>query len=115
VADREPAALAALAPYGRLSIPVVVLGEYRAGIMQSRRRIEYEAWLLEMIAVSTVVNIDEETTQHYADIRVQLKRSGRPIPTNDIWIAALSRQYASPVVSRDRHFDFVKDLKRIAW
>jgi tRNA(fMet)-specific endonuclease VapC len=115
VADREPAALAALAPDGRLTIPVVVLGEYRAGIMQSRRRIEYEAWLLEMIAASTILSIDEETTHHYAAISLQLKRSGRPIPTNDIWIAALCRQHSSPVISRDRHFDFVQGLKRVAW
>jgi tRNA(fMet)-specific endonuclease VapC len=115
IADCEPAALTALVPYGRFAIPVVVLGEYRAGIMESRGRTEYEAWLLEMIASSTILNVDDETTYHYAAINLQLKRSGRPIPTNDIWIAALCRQYSSPVVSRDRHFDFVQGLKRIAW
>jgi tRNA(fMet)-specific endonuclease VapC len=45
----------------------------------------------------------------------ELKRAGTPIPTNDLWIAALCRQHDLPLLSRDRHFDRVPGLRRIAW
>jgi predicted nucleic acid-binding protein len=56
-----------------------------------------------------------ETTIWYADIRAELKRAGKPIPTNDLWIAALCRQHNLPLLSRDRHFDQVPGLCRISW
>jgi predicted nucleic acid-binding protein len=44
-----------------------------------------------------------------------LKQSGRPLPSNDLWIAALARQHRLPLLSRDGHFDFVSALQRIGW
>ena len=114
-ADRDPATLDVVARAERLAVPVIVLGEYRMGIAQSRHRTEYENWLREWIGVVTVLNIDEETTLHYAAIGLELKRSGKPIPANDLWIAALCRQHSLPLLSRDHHFDVVKGLKRIDW
>jgi tRNA(fMet)-specific endonuclease VapC len=114
-ADREPAALEVVASAERLAVPVIVLGEYRMGIAQSRHRADYEHWLREWISAVTVLDIDEETTRHYAAIGLELKRSGKPIPTNDLWIAALCRQHTLPIVSRDHHFDLVKGLQRIDW
>ena len=51
----------------------------------------------------------------YADVRHELKRAGRPIPANDLWIAALARQHSMPLASRDAHFDFVPGIKRVNW
>jgi predicted nucleic acid-binding protein len=62
-----------------------------------------------------VLNVDEETAGHYAEVREELKSKGHPIPANDLWIAALARQHRLPVLSRDEHFDFVPGLKRIDW
>ena len=114
-ADRDPAALEVVARAHRLAVPVIVLGEYQLGIAQSRHRTEYENWLREWIGTVTVLDIDDETTHHYAAIGLELKRSGKPIPANDLWIAALCRQHSLPLVSRDRHFDLVKGLERIDW
>lgn len=100
---------------GVVAIPVVVLGEYRFGIAQSRRKSEHELWLKEMIAVSRVLQVDDNTAIAYAEIRVQLKQAGTPIPSNDAWIAALCRQHLLPVLSKDRHFDLVRGLKRLDW
>ena len=50
-----------------------------------------------------------------ASIRGELKRGGRPIPGNDVWIAALARQHSMPVLSREEHFDYVPHVKRIDW
>lgn len=114
-AEREPSALAVVAQAERLAVPVIVLGEYRLGIAQSRHRVAYENWLREWIAAVTVLDIDEQTTHSYADIGFELKRKGKPIPANDLWIAALCRQYSLPLLSRDQHFDSVSGLHRIAW
>ena len=96
-----------------IAVPVIVLGEYRYGIRQSRHRARYERWLAEVLASCRVLVVDEGTAGHYAEVRDELKRSRRPIPGNDLWIAALTRQHALPLLSRDRHFDFVPGLKRV--
>ena len=98
-----------------IALPVIVLGEYRYGIRQSRNRARYERWLAEAMAGCQVLNVDEETAGHYAEVREELKSKGHPIPANDLWIAALARQHRLPVLSRDEHFDFVPGLKRIDW
>ena len=87
----------------------------RLGIAQSRHRASYESWLWEWIAAVTVLDVDEETTHSYAEIALELKQKGKPIPGNDLWIAALCRQHSLPLVSRDRHFDGVAGLRRLNW
>jgi tRNA(fMet)-specific endonuclease VapC len=59
--------------------------------------------------------VDDPTSGTYAEIRDELKRAGRPIPTNDLWIAALARQHELPLISRDRDFDSVRGLKHVGW
>lgn len=98
-----------------IAIPVIVLGEYLYGIKGSRYCTRYERWLAEMMQNCRVLAVDEKTAEEYAEIRDHLKRNGRPIPENDLWIAALVRQHALPLVSRDKHFDFVPKLERIDW
>lgn len=115
IADSEPGAVRAFRDSESIELPVIVLGEYRFGIAQSRRHGEYESWLKEMIRATRVLPIDDETSSHYARIRAELKKAGHPIPSNDLWIAALMRQHKLPVMSRDGHFDFIADLRRIAW
>jgi len=114
-ADEQMSVFEALSTAKELALPVVVIGEYRYGIALSRRRDWYQKWLDEFVRDCRVLNIDEATTQHYADIRVELKRSGTPIPVHDVWIAALSRQHGLPVLSRDRHFDSVLRFSRVPW
>lgn len=115
MADGDPKLEPVLTTASELAIPVIVLGEYRYGIAQSRNRARYEKWLKELVAICRVLRVDEVTAGEYAHIRGELKRGGRPIPGNDVWIAALARQYAMPVLSRDEHFDLVPKVKRIGW
>lgn len=114
-ADSDPAVSAILARADQVAIPVIVLGEYRYGIAQSRYRTRYAHWLDALILDCMVLNINEETTHHYADINLELRQIGKPIPTNDLWIAALCRHHSLPILSNDRHFDFVSGNKRIEW
>lgn len=113
--DAEAALLEVIGEVRELALPVIVLGEYRFGIAISKRRHEYEAWLARDLALFRVLPVIEETSSHYAAIRSELKASGTPIPANDVWIAALARQHRLPIVSRDIHFDNVKNVERIGW
>jgi tRNA(fMet)-specific endonuclease VapC len=115
VADGDASAMELVARTERLAVPVIVLGEYRLGIAESRHKASYESWLREWIAAVTLLEIDEETTHSYAEIGLELKKKGKPIPANDLWIAALCRQHALPLLSRDRHFDLVSGLRRLDW
>ena len=99
----------------RAAIPVIVLGEFRYGVAESRHRSAYEAWLGSQLPHFDVLAVTDETAVAYAALRVALRRSGRPIPANDAWIAALALQHRLPVLSRDQHFDAVPDLERKSW
>lgn len=104
-----------LAENERHHLPVIVIGEYRYGLLGSRFRTRLQGLLETLIRESLVLRVDEPTAALYAQVRDELRQKGRPIPENDIWIAALARQYRQPVVSRDGHFDEVPDLRRLAW
>ncbi len=99
----------------RHHLPVAVIGEYRYGLLQSTVRKHMELLLDTLIRESEVLRVDEATAEIYADVRDELRRAGRPIPENDVWIAALSRQHDEPVLSRDQHFDAVAGLDRRSW
>ena len=92
IADGEEQAGAALADARMVAIPVIVLGEYRFGIAQSRHRLNYERWIEMALSQRRVLEVTEETSARYAELRLELKQAGTPLPANDVWIAALCRQ-----------------------
>ncbi len=115
LAEGEAALESVLRKAARIALPVIVLGEYRYGISRSRDRKQYEQWLVEYIPKFLILDVDERTTVPYAAVRADLKKAGTPIPSNDMWIAALCRQHSMPILSRDRHFDAVPGVKRVDW
>ena len=115
LAEGDPRLESILRKATQIAVPVIVLGEYRYGIQQSRERQRYEHWLVEYLSKFRVLDVEEQTTTSYAAVRGELKRAGTPIPSNDVWIAALCRQHSLPLLSRDRHFDLVPGLHRIGW
>ena len=115
VADGDPEIESILAHATEIYIPVIVLGEYRYGILNSRSRKGYEDWLEAFVRSCRILRIDEHTAREYASIRSELKAAGRPLPANDVWIAALARQHALPLLTRDAHFNFVARLEQLTW
>ena len=114
-AEGLAAAEAPLRSARRLVVPSIVLGEYYFGIRQSRHRRRYEEWLRRHLPLAEVATVTSATADLYAEIRLELKRTGTPIPSNDAWIAAISRQHRLPVLSNDAHFDAVDRIRRIAF
>ncbi len=104
-----------LAQKSRHHLPVVVIGEYRYGVLRSRHRRRLSQLLDSLILDSVILRVDETTARAYADVRDELRVLGRPIPENDVWIAALARQHGEPVVSRDKHFEAVDGLRLVRW
>jgi len=95
-----------------VGISVVVLGELLAGFAvgtkERTNRRELDAFLDSPRV--RVYPVDDETTAHYASIYKQLKRKGRPIPTNDLWIAAGCMQQGFRLLSADKHFSEIDGL-----
>jgi tRNA(fMet)-specific endonuclease VapC len=99
----------------RIAIPFPVLAELRAGFAcgkLARRNERILNVFLNRPRVA-VLYADEQTTFHYARLFVQLREQGTPIPTNDLWIAALVQQHNLFLYSRDRHFDALPQLPRV--
>jgi tRNA(fMet)-specific endonuclease VapC len=114
-AEADAALLSVLPAEHLLLVPVVVIGEYRYGVLRSQRRDDLEAWLDRTIRAVRVGLITLATADSYAAVRIMLRRKGRPIPSNDAWIAALALQHRLPVISRDIHLDNVDGLTRVTW
>ncbi len=114
-ADGNPACRSAFLEASRLVIPAIVLGEYLYGIRQSRHRARYDEWLAQSLPHAVLQPVTPTTAGHYADLRIHLKIKGSPIPANDLWIAALTRELQFPLLSNDSHFDLIPGLIRISF
>ena len=93
----------------------VVLGELHYGAQRAQRRQEQLAHIRDLLTYAEVLFADRETTEVYGEVKAELARIGKPIPQNDIWIAAIARQFNLPVATRDGHFDHVLRLTTLAW
>jgi predicted nucleic acid-binding protein len=105
----------ALPPTTRFEIPVITIGEYLWGLARSRRSAVLRPWLAEAIASSEVLTITVSTAESYATVRQTVQGKGRPIPANDLWIAALALEHQLPILSRDSHFDVIDGIDRVTW
>jgi len=96
-------------------LPFIVIGELRAGFAAGREGPRNEAVLRHFLLKPGVriLYADEQTTHHYAAVYRQLRKQGTPIPTNDMWIAALALQHSLTLYDRDRHFDALPQLTRL--
>ena len=96
-------------------IPSIVLGELYYGARKSARSAENIKRIETLLKGYDVLACDEATAVHYSQIKLELRLKGRPIPENDIWIAAVARQHELVLVTRDAHFAEVAKLKTEAW
>jgi tRNA(fMet)-specific endonuclease VapC len=89
-----------------IGVSVVVLGELEAGFRQGRRPAENQAELRQFLAnpVVDVLEVTEDTASIYAEIVMDLRKAGTPMPANDIWIAAVAARHGAPVLTYDAHF-----------
>jgi tRNA(fMet)-specific endonuclease VapC len=99
----------------KVTIPSIVLGELYFGAEKSEQ-VQQNLTRADNFAQQTgVLACDAETARWYGIITNRLRLRGRPIPDNDIWIAAVALQYDQILVTRDAHFREVQDLKLERW
>jgi len=112
--DGVPEAVAVLRRSPRVLVPFVVVAELRAGFAIGSRGVEnervFEQFLHRPRVEVLLPTID--TTRHYANLYRQLRYAGTPIPTNDLWIAALVVEHDILLYSRDAHFAALPQLPR---
>lgn len=110
-----PAAVRAVEDADEILLPFVVVAELRVGFLGGNRPVENERLLGVLLAKPNVsiLHPDDQTTHHYARLYQQLRRQGTPIPTNDVWIAALVVQHGLILYARDRHFDHLPQIPRL--
>ncbi|SRR6266496_566378 len=96
-------------------VPIIVIGELYYGARKSTHVEKNISRIDELAANSALLGCDLNTSHHYGRIKNELRAKGRPIPENDIWIAAVAQQYGLTLASRDAHFDEVQALSHVAW
>ncbi len=96
-------------------LPTVVVGELLYGALKSAQVRSNVDRIEEFVVTNSVLPCDLDTARHYGQIKHRLRRKGRPLPDNDHWIAALAQQHGLTIVSRDRHFQEVNNLKVEVW
>lgn len=96
-------------------LPMIVVGELVYGAFNSGRPEKNMAELLKNLKEFDILNINRRTADLYGHACMALRKKGRHIPDNDIWIAALALQHGMPVVTRDKHFEQVVGLDVVGW
>lgn len=96
-------------------LPFVVVAELRAGFRCGSQGMENEKNLIRFLNAPrvSVLYADDQTTHHYANLFLQLRKQGTPIPVNDLWIAGLVAQHQLILFDRDHHFDHLPQIPRV--
>jgi tRNA(fMet)-specific endonuclease VapC len=111
----EQTVLSALSEASAVSVPVVVIGELYFGAAKSGRAEQNLAVLDRFAAEANVLPCDLAVAQVYGALKNRLRLLGRPIPENDLWIAAIALQHRLILATRDEHFSHIEDLMVAAW
>lgn len=106
----DPNITGLLRNFTAIHVPIPVLGELYHGAAKSSRINENVERLEKYVSVLGKLDCDHQTARQYGKVKHELEQKGRPIPENDIWIAALALQHDLAVVTRDRHFKEVIGL-----
>jgi len=96
-------------------LPIPVLGELIYGALKSTNKEANLKEISKVLLLAGIIECDEKVADRYGRIRLDLKKKGRPIPENDIWIAACAEVKKVPLVTRDSHFNEIDSLEKVRW
>jgi tRNA(fMet)-specific endonuclease VapC len=113
VLNDVPAVVSWLATFERICLPVTVVGELLFGALNSSRAEDNLAKVLALATRCEVWPTTVQTSTAYAELRLELKKAGQPIPENDLWIAAACVEQDVPLITDDGHFDAIRRLRRL--
>lgn len=101
--------------FEEILVPIIVVGELFFGVHKSFRIAENRRRLMSLLDLVTILPVDVEIAERYGQVKQQLRRIGKPIPENDMWIAATALRYRLPLIANDKHFHEVEGLAIIPW
>ena len=110
----DPARVQIIRTARQIHLPLIVLGELRAGFAAGNQKSANAANLQRFLGSPRVSVLlpDEQTTHHYAQLYLLLRKKGVAIPTNDLWIAALVVQHDLVLCTSDTHFQLLSQVVR---
>jgi len=108
--EGDDAVLSNLDQAAEVFMSAVVLGELFFGAAKSGRPSENMAKIEQFAGARAILSCDLDVAREYGLLKTTPQRKGRPLPENDIWIAATAKQHRVVLVTRDRHFDDVEGL-----
>lgn len=91
-------------------VPLIAAGEMFFGVHKSMRVSANRSRLMAFLNSVSILPVDLQVTERYGQVKAQLRRLGKPIPENDIWIAATALRHNLPLVANHKHFDHVEGL-----
>lgn len=99
----------------KLTLPIITVGEMLYGAYYSKKADKNISYYRSFFECCEILHINENTARCYAEIKSELRNSGRPIPENDIWIAAIARDNDLIIVTRDKHMIEIDFIKTEEW
>lgn len=91
-------------------ISTTAIGELYFGAFKSDNPQKHLQQVGAFITNCKILSVDTETAKVYGNIKTLLAKKGKPIPENDIWIAAVAIQHNLPLFSTDNHFKEIDSL-----
>ena len=101
--------------YSVVNVSSITAGELYFGAYASTNKEKNLSRIRKIFELCTPVYPDDATSVIYGQIKAALKKKGRPIPDNDIWIAAIAIQHKTALITRDAHFNHIEGLKMSKW
>jgi tRNA(fMet)-specific endonuclease VapC len=111
----DPAVKQRISETAEVFVSIIVLGELYYGALKSSRVESNLETIARFASAVPILACDSNTADEYGRIKNFLREKGRPIPENDIWIAATAQQHDLTVASRDHHFDSIDGLSNEHW
>lgn len=93
----------------------IVLGELLCGAMRSVRVAHNLERVEALAATCPVLGTDDEVARWYGELKNALRTQGLPIPSNDLWVAAIAQRHSLVVATRDRRFEAIPGLETVRW
>ena len=96
-------------------LPSIVIGELYYGANKSGKIVQNLERIDALVVNCVIFGCDSDTARYYGDVQNRLRVKGRPLPENDVWIAAIAIQHELTLVTRDEHFKEITNLKMERW
>lgn len=113
--NKDKGVITSLSEVEEVFTPSIAVGELFYGAVKSKQAEQNLNTLRDFVQANTILSVTAQTAETYGRVKNQLRQRGRPIPENDVWIAALALEHNLDLATRDAHFGEVEGLRLRSW